>query len=229
MPKFKEYPRGGSENGMIENPGEMHLPCVVLVDTSGSMASSMKQLHEGLEAMGETLREDPQALGRVEFCIIAFDDSAKIVVPFGPAYDYVVPELTCGGLTAMHAAVDVALEELEARKSQYKQNQTAYYRPWIFMLTDGFPNDADNGSFGRLMQSQKDKHCTFFPVGIGDEVDMDLLKSLKLEGYALKATRENFKGAFVWLSNSLSRTSNSNPGTKVKLENPKEVQIEIDS
>lgn len=35
---FEEHPRDGKDNSLIENKGEMHLPCVVLVDTSGSMA-----------------------------------------------------------------------------------------------------------------------------------------------------------------------------------------------
>ena len=226
---FKEYPRGGASNSPIENGGEIHLPCVVLVDTSGSMGPAMSELHDGLVALGDALRDDPQALGRVEFCIIAFDDHARIVVPFGPAYDYIAPELNTGGMTAMHEAVDFALGELEARKNQYKANKTAYLRPWIFMLTDGGANDSDNGAFGRLIQSQKDKHCTFFPVGIGTEVDIDLLKSLKTDGVVFTASKENFKDAFVWLSSSLSCTSDSNPGAKVKLPDPREFQLEIEA
>lgn len=222
---FKEYPRGGASNGPIENGGEIHLPCVVLVDTSTSMSEAMGELHDGLVALGEALKDDPQALGRVEFCIISFDDQARIVVPFAPAYDYEAPRLDCGGMTAMHAAVDLALEEIEARKDQYKANHTAFLRPWIFMMTDGGANDPDNGAFDRLLQSQRDKHCIFFPVGIGSEVDMGLLKSLKPDGVVLTAKKENFKGAFEWLSNSLSSTSDSNPGQKIKLPNPSTADI----
>lgn len=222
---FEEHPRDGKDNSLIENKGEMHLPCVVLVDTSGSMSGSTEQLHNGLVELGEAL--DEQAKGRVEFCIVAFDDKARIVQPFGPAYDYVAPELSCGGMTAMHEAVDFALGELEARKSQYKENCVSYYRPWIFLLTDGGATDSDNGAFGRLIQSQRDKHCTFFSVGIGNGVDWSLLKSLNIDGKTLKASKENFEGAFVWLSNSLTKVSSSNPGTRVGLENPQDYQISV--
>lgn len=227
MLNFREHPRGGVANSPIENGGEMHLPCVVLVDTSGSMDRVKNQLYEGLVALAEAL--DAQARGRVEFCVIGFDDEARILVPFGPAYDFEAPRLDCGGMTAMHAAVELGLSELEARKNQYKAEQTAYYRPWIFMLTDGGANDEDNGSFGRLLQSQRDKHCTFFPVAIGNQVDKELLKSLKTDGVILTASKENFKGAFVWLSNSLSRTSSSNPGQKVMLPKPSDFQLEIEA
>ena len=227
MPLFRENPRGGTLNKPVENGGEIHLPCVVLVDTSGSMASVKDQLRQGLTEMVEAL--DDQARGRVEFCVITFDDDARVLVPFGPAYDYEVPRFDCDGMTAMHAAVELGLNELEARKQQYKANCTSYFRPWMFMLTDGGANDEDNGSFERLIQAQQGKHCTFFPVGIGNEVDKELLKKLKLEGYILTASKENFQNAFVWLSNSVSQTSNTRPGQKVKLDNPVEYQMEVEA
>ena len=80
-----------------------------------------------------------------------------------------------------------------------------------------------------MIQAQQGKHCTFFPVGIGNEVDKELLKKLKLEGYILTASKENFQNAFVWLSNSVSQTSNTHPGQKVKLDNPVEYQMEVEA
>ena len=90
------------------------------------------------------------------------------------------------------------------------------------MLTDGAPNDEDRGEFQDLLNAQRDKHCTFFPMGIGSGVNMDLLKSLIYQkGFVLKATKENFKECFVWLSNSLTVTSSHNPGDKkASIPNP---------
>ena len=209
-----------------ENDGELHLPCVVLVDTSGSMNRVKDQLRQGLAELGEAL--DDEARGRVEFCIIKFDDDASILVPFGPAYDYEVPDFDCDGMTAMHAAVDLALCEIEARKQQYKANITPYYRPWIFMLTDGGANDSDNGSFERLIQSQIDGHCIFFSVAIGNDADRDLLKTLRTDGKILTATKENFVHSFEWLSNSLSRASTSIPDQKVKMDDPRKYDMEVE-
>lgn len=227
MPNFREHPRGGAANSPIENRGELHLPCVVLIDTSGSMESVKDQLQVGLKELGDAL--DDQARGRVEFCVIGFDDDAHILIPFGPAYDFEVPYFDCAGTTAMHAAVALGLSELEARKVQYMNDKTPYFRPWMFMLTDGGANDEDNGAFDDLLDAQKNKHCTFFPVAIGDKADKDLLKSLKLDGTILTAKKENFQGAFVWLSNSLTRTSSSTPGQTVTLSNPGEYQMSIEA
>lgn len=211
----------------VDNAGEQHLPCVILADTSGSMKYAMEELKEGLEILGETLCEDDTARGRVEVCIISFDDTARVETPFGPVSEYYVPELTCGGRTAMHAAVDLALSKIEERKQEYRRIGTPYYRPWIFMLTDGAPNDEDHGEFSRLLEAQRARHCTFFPVGIGNGVNYELLKSLKLEGYALKAEKDSFKGAFEWLSNSLASVSMSRPGEGVPLQDPGEKNIYV--
>lgn len=227
MLNFKEFPRGGASNREIENGGEIHLPCVLLMDTSGSMDEVKEQLYQGLYEFGKSL--DDQARGRVEICVVSFDDDARKKVPFGPAYDYQVPEFKCGGMTAMHSAVDFGLNEIESRKAQYRANGTAYYRPWMFMLTDGGANDSDNGAFERLKQAQKEKHVTFFPVAIGDYADKALLKTLREDGIILTASKEDFTGAFSWLGNSLSKTSSSNPDEKVKLPNPKDYQLEIEA
>ena len=227
--KFKENPRTGAENKRVENGGEMHLPFALLVDTSGSMEVSVDKLNEGLRMFGELLKEDSQAVGRVEISIITYDDDARVLVPFGPAYDYEAPRVTCGGMTAMHEAVDLALREIEARKEQYKETQTPYYRPWIINMSDGAPNDTDNGAFARLKKAQEDKHCTYFSVAIGESANIPLLKSLSIQNKVLKVDREDLKSVFVWLSNSLSKTSNSNPGDKVPLPDPRDYQIEIEA
>lgn len=227
-----EFQKGGIENAPIVNAGEIHVPCVVLVDTSGSMSEAQQELNNGLKALVEALKEDPLAVGRVEFCIIGFgsEGRAKILVPFGPAYDYEAPCVVCDGPnTPMHGAVQLGLDELEARKQQYKVNGTGYMRPWMFLLTDGYPNDRDNGAFDRLRESQVEKHCTFFAVGVGDQVDRNLLKSLHKDGIVLTASKENFKNSFVWLSNSLSVASASIPGTKIELPDTRSYQLTVEA
>lgn len=226
MFNMKEYPRGGVMNGDVVNRTEMHVPCVVLLDTSSSMACVKDQLERGLDTLVNSLSD--QAKGCVEFCIISFDDEARIISPFAPVYDFETPAIDCDGMTAMHAAVKLGLSEIEARKNQYKQEHVPYYRPWIFMLTDGGANDSDNGEFDELLQSQKDCHCTFFPVGIGKDADIGLLKTLREDGLVLKACKENFVGAFEWLSNSMSRVSDSKGERTAKLTSPGNYQLDVE-
>lgn len=138
-----------------------------------------------------------------------------------------IPEIGCDGRTAMHEAVDFAINELKARIKQYQENQVPQYRHWIYMITDGGANDADNGSFQKLIDYQNRKVCTFFPVALGDEVDTELLGSLNITHRVLQANKEDFKSTFEWLSASLSHVSSSRSGDTVTLPDPKEFDDQI--
>lgn len=225
MPSFENRAIEQIVNKEIANKGELHLICAIGIDSSSSM--NEEQVKKGLEEMKKAIESSPQAMGRVEFCIICFNNNAKVLEPFGPMYDFEVPEIRCEGMTAMHEAVDLMMDVVEKRKAEYKDFKTPYYRPWIYLLTDGKPNDIDNGSFERLIEYINGKHATFFPVAIGEYADIDLLKKLANGGPVLKASVDSFKETFVWLSNSLVKVSNSTQSEKVVLDNPSDYQISV--
>ena len=138
---MQEYPRGGFANGEVLNEGLEHLPCVILLDTSGSMAGCIDELNDALAMFKADLESDVNARAKVEACLIAFDDSAHIVAPFSAVRNLATPVLSAGGLTALHEAIDVAIEEIDARRKQYKSLGTISYKPFIFLMTDGYPSD----------------------------------------------------------------------------------------
>ena len=207
-------------NELIENEGERHTPCVLLLDTSGSMESVKGELEAGVELLRNEILGDEVASGRVEISIVTFNDSANEVVPFGPVRSLEIPKLGCYGSTHMHEAVGLALDIIENRKDEYKAVGTPYYRPWIFMLTDGYPNDTDHGEFERLKKAQQDKKIIFYGVAIGEAADKNLIKSLSNNGTVLSTSSTEFRQAFKWLSTSLSKVSNSAPNTAIQLDNP---------
>ncbi len=207
-------------NELIENEGERHTPCVLLLDTSGSMEDVKEELEAGVELLRNEILSDEVASGRVELSIVSFNDSAQEVVPFGPIKSMELPRLACYGSTHMHEAIGLALDIIEKRKDEYKAAGTPYYRPWIFMLTDGYPNDINNGEFERLKKAQQDKKVLFYGVAIGENADKELIKSLSNNGMVLSTSSSEFRQAFKWLSTSLSKVSNSTPNTTIQLDNP---------
>ena len=40
----------------------------------------------------------------------------------------------------MGAAINLALDKLEERKQIYQQAGISYFRPWVFLITDGEPD-----------------------------------------------------------------------------------------
>ena len=218
----------------IMNPGAKHIACVLLVDTSTSMSgAAIDELNEGLRAFGEALMSDAQASGAADVCVINFNTEVTVEVPFSPAADYVAPTLSAGGLTALNEAIITGLDAIEQQKATYRQLGVDYYKPWLFLLTDGSATDTefDADAHQRLAEALANRKVNFFPMGIGASADIQALKSYTANGNGpvLKAEKNNFKEAFVWLSSSMAVASTSVPGqNKVDLpETPPCMTIEL--
>ncbi len=205
---------------MPENVGERHVACVLCVDVSGSMSGDpIRELNEGLLQFGNALQADAMALGRAEVAIVAFDSNAKVITSMTPASQYQAPTLSAGGMTAMNAAIDLGLDIIEDRKATYKTAGISYYRPWLFVLTDGYPTDKGDEAKvkTRLQDYIRNKKVVYMPMGIGAGADKAVLQSYYPDEYdqskkiVLQATQNHFKDAFQWLSASIGVVSNSNP------------------
>lgn len=210
----------------IINMGERHIPAVLLVDTSGSMSGTpIAELNQGLVEFGQALQDDSLALGRAEVCIISFNSSVQTEMSFRPAADYEAPVLQTSGCTSMNEAIIAGLDALEARKAEYRANGVQYYRPWLFLLTDGAPTDSsmESAAKARLQHDIDNKKVTFMPMGIGG-ADTAKLQSYYPSSAAtrpvLKANATNFKEAFVWLSASIAQISNSDPRNTSQVTTP---------
>ena len=205
----------------LENTGEQHLACAVLIDTSGSMAGYEGNLKEAIAAMKQAIENDDIARGRVEICLIAFDDNVKELSPFGPIGKLEVPgTISCGGMTHTHEAIEFALRRVAERKEDYKKNGVTYNQPWLWLLTDGGSNDADNGSFQALLEMQKNKKCVFFGVAVGNQVNETELAGMHKNGMVFRVGKDNLAAAFEYISQSVSIASQREPGSKVNLDKP---------
>jgi uncharacterized protein YegL len=218
----------------FESNPERRCPVVLVLDTSMSMhGEGIRQVNDGLQRLERDLKADALASLRVEIGIVTFGGSVATIdvregtsaaiqpnanIAFVTADAFQAPTLRADGDTPMGAGVRQGLELLRGRKAMYKQAGIPYFRPWLFLISDGQPTDRDWESAAADARIEESVNgVSVFPVGV-DTADMEKLRMFSSERTPIALTGiEDFGKLFEWLSNSLAAVANSRPGQQVEL------------
>ena len=197
-----------------ENP-EQRCPCVLLLDVSGSMSGRpITELNEGLKQFRDELGADPLAAKRVEVAIVTFGP-VEVVVDFSSADTFDPPQLKPRGDTPMGAAIERSLLLVKSRKEAYRQNGIDYYRPWVFLITDGAPTDSWQRAAALVREGEESRQFQFFAVGV-EGANFEILKQISVRD-PLRLSGLKFRDLFSWLSKSLGAVSHSQLGQAVSI------------
>ena len=200
-----------------DNP-EPRCACLLLLDTSGSMeGAKIAQLNAGLATFAEQLRADSMAAKRVEVAVVTFGP-VKVVRNFVTADTFSPPPLTASGNTPMGAAIERAVWLVSERKKAYRANGIGYYRPWIFLISDGEPTDNTDAAQLLIRKGESKKSFMFYSVGV-ENADIGKLAQIAVR-QPLRLKGLSFGQLFVWLSDSLSSVSRSQISDAPELTNP---------
>ena len=198
-------------------------PIVLVVDVSASMRDNIDALNDALSKFRTTVLNDPVATLRVEVALVAFNHQVEVLQDFTSIDEFDPGPLTAKGGTYLCAAVNRALDMVEARKDDYRVNGVGYYRPWVFILTDGISADSASvpSTAERLREIERTKGVTTFAILAGDaRHDGARAQLAQMTDRVLPMKEAAYDELLEWMANSTVAMSNSNSGERVTLEDP---------
>lgn len=194
---------------------------VLCVDTSSSMSGKpIQELNRGIELFFKELYNDEIARYSAEVAIVEFNTKANTKLPFTAvdSVDEMQSDLEAHGYTALGAAVQIALNELDNKKREYQQDGLSYYQPWLILMSDGSPTDDYHAIAKEAHQRSEALKLLSIPIGIGSSADLDTLAKFSATVPALTLKDNNFKSFFKWLSASVSNQSRSSKENQLNLD-----------
>ena len=181
------------------------LPCVVIVDGSGSMRNNnaIDALNKGLEAFEISLKEDPKVRAGVRLKVIRAGGTVDTLVDWVDAMNFTAPSVDAAGGTPLGQAVRLALDDLENEKSRIDNAGLIRNRAWMFIITDGEPTDDDwEIHAAACRQAETEKKVSVWCLGV-DGANMQQLSNFSIRE-PIPLGSKHFSEFFIWLSRSAS-------------------------
>lgn len=197
---------------------ERRCPVVLLQDTSSSMLPAIDDVNQGLKDLRSDLLSDALASQRVEIAIITFGP-VILAQDFVTVDQWVPPRLSASGSTPLGAALSFALQQVKMRKRAYREAGIPYYRPWLWLVTDGAPTDNWAGAVAEVQDEIRRGGLEMFTIGTRN-ADFSVLRDISHPRKPVKLNEAKYREMFVWLSQSLKPVSRSEPGSDLQLDPP---------
>ncbi|MEO8082587.1 MAG: VWA domain-containing protein [Ardenticatenales bacterium] len=150
--------------------GDGRIDVALVIDRSGSMAGPaiVGAKNGALAFLGEL------APGAAQVALVAFSTSADVLQPLTGAFASVVKgvrQLVPAGQTAIHLGLEAGLSELEGPSAR------AGVPKVVVLMTDGRPSGGRTDTVAAADQIRA-KGITIYTIGLGPDIDTDLLKSI---------------------------------------------------
>lgn len=214
-----------NEEEFLMNPSP-RIPVCLVLDTSYSMnsrgrngKSAIEELNEGVKSFFNQIKSDEVAKASLELSVIGCGGTeGEILLDFNSIEHQSVPNLLASGLTPMGSSLEKALKILKERKNIYKEMGISYYQPWLIMMTDGEPTDDYRNVVKELKTDVQNNNLTMFSIGVGNNVNKEKLKFISPTNEIFNLKGLEFMNFFNWLSESVSRVSESTPGEAINIK-----------
>ena len=207
-----------------DNP-EPRCPCILLIDASASMRGNrIDAVNNGIREFRKAILQDPVAASRAELAIVAFNHQHRLAQNFVTAQEFEPPTITASGATNISGAIHNGITILEQRKRTYRANGIESYRPLVILITDGEPTADDpellQNISDYIASQEEGRHLTFFTFAV-DGANLQKLGAIAPPNRPPVMLHEaRIENLFLWLSNSMSAMTHSQPGERIRLPTP---------
>lgn len=182
---------------------EKRLLVVLVLDTSGSMQlrGRITRLNNAVRDFIEALKHDKGTANIIDIGVVAFGSIIQ-VHPVQSLVDFTPRELEAEGRTELGLAILTALDLVAEWRSHCEQQGTQYFRPLMFLITDGDPTDEWRPAAERVRSEEERRQLTFVGVGV-EEANMDVLRHFSETTQPVHIEGTDFMQFFQWASTAV--------------------------
>lgn len=155
------------------------LPFYLVCDESGSMSGApIDEINKSLPELHAEIGSNPAVADKTRFCMIGFSDRAEILLPLTDLSTATsMPKLDAKGGTSYAKAFDTLRATIDSDVAQLKKDGHEVYRPAVFFLSDGRPNDKWQASYKALTDQGWRSHPNILAFGFG-QADESIIRQV---------------------------------------------------
>lgn len=204
---------------LADNPKD-RVPVIFIIDNAlymeGIGDDSFTTLKDTFRKFINDIDESAQLSEAVELFVATCGGGFKQIVDFGAIKHQKVDLLTMSstlparGRCRMGEAINGALDRLESRIEQYRDEAIRYYCPWLMVLSNGSFVDMESNAeaYERLQRVKESGEIKVYPVCVTKEANLANLKKLDSKEAGIPDSLEGFfKDVFM----SLMASQHSQP------------------
>jgi uncharacterized protein YegL len=145
------------------------LPFYLVCDESASMGGPpITEINNSLPQLHSEIGSNPVVADKTRFCLIGFSHDAQVLLPLTDLSTVnAVPALNASGGTDYSVAFDLLYDTINKDVAQLKADGHQVYRPAVFFLSDGQPNDDWTAAYHRVTDQNWGPHPNILAFGFG--------------------------------------------------------------
>jgi uncharacterized protein YegL len=213
-------------NRQLRSKNAQRTLCVLVVDASISMEANdaIGEVTRGLSVFERDLKADPIAKDRVRVLVVRAGGDVSIARNWTDGSDFSAPNLSAGGDTPLGEAMRLALDQCEDQRAQVQASGNACTLPYIFLLSDGEPNDDGWEDEAEACRRAEAAGKVFvMPFGTG-AANLEKLQNFTNK-HVFQLKGNSFVEFFAFVARTMRTATRSKPGARLQLELPRTIEI----